>query len=527
MNKKEDVSNLIFRMALASVSALLLVLAFPGFNLSFLAWIGMVPLFFALEGKKAGEAFLIAYTAGIVFFLGTVWWLIHVTLPGMIVLVLYLGLFFGGFGAIASLGLSPSKNISNRALDYMALFLIPAAWVTCEWMRSTLFSGFGWVALGYSQSSSLPVIQIADITGVYGVSFIIVMVNIAIFITLKSQQERGATIDISMALAIIIVFISLGYGYFRMNNIFTGEKIKVSVIQGNIPQDKKWDSAFRSFIMDKYEDLTKKAVKRKVDLVVWPETSVPGFVESEPDLFERIQKLAIDGNTPLLVGTLREDRNVRERYYNSASLFLGNGNIEATYDKIHLVPFGEYIPLKKVFSFVEKIAPAPIGDVTNGKDHTVFSFIVKRVSKDEDVTLKLTKKIKFSCLVCFEDMFPEIAREFVKRGAGFLVNITNDAWYKKTSAAWQHAQGSIFRAVENRVAVVRATNTGISCFIDQKGRVTSVIQDNKESLFVDGYGQDDVLITNIRTFYNLYGDVFAYICIFATILLLYAAILLK
>lgn len=527
MNDNKNIQNMIYRLFLAVASGLVLVLAFPGFNLNFLAWVGLVPLFFAIDGKKAAQAFLISYASGLVFFLGSIYWLVHVTLPGMIVLALYLAFFFGAFGATASLALSPSKNLSIRVLYYIALFLIPAAWVTCEWFRANLFSGFGWAALGYSQSLSLPLIQIADITGVYGVSFVIVMINIAIFLTLKGQQERGSTIEPSMVIAIVIVFICLGYGYLRMNNIFTGDMIKVTVIQGNIPQDEKWDMVFREKIMKKYERLTEKAAKEKSDLVVWPETSVPGFVEAEPDLLERMKKLVLDIKTPLLAGTLREDRRVKDRYYNSASLFLSDGNIEATYDKIHLVPFGEYIPLKNIFSFVEKIAPAPIGDVTKGKDYTVFSLMIHRSSKAKDAIVRSTRKANFSCLICFEDMFPDIAREFVKKGANFLVNITNDAWYKRTAAAWQHVEGSVFRAVENRVAVVRATNTGVSCFIDQKGKITDRVEEAGESLFVDGFRTSEVLMTNIRTFYNLYGDLFVYICIVSTILLIYATVLLK
>ena len=504
-----------------------MVLAFPGFNAGFLAFVAMLPLFYALDGKRGPEAFFIAYTAGVVFFFGTVWWLVHVTLPGMIVLVLYLALYFGIFGALVSLGLCPSRYVSSRALSYISLFLIPAGWVTCEWLRSHIFGGFGWVALGYSQSASLPLIQIADITGVYGVSFVIVMVNIAIFLTLKSQQEKEAVMDIAMVIAIIVIFICLIYGYIRLNNIFTGERLKVGVVQGNIPQDEKWDQDLRNRIMDKYEGLTKRLAKHKVDLIIWPETSIPGFVETEPDLLDRMKKLVLEVKTPLLAGTLRENPAVKDLYFNSASLFLPDGHIADTYDKIHLVPFGEYVPFKHVFSFVEKIAPVPIGDVTKGKEYTVFSYLLQRNAKEKDVVLKLTKNVRFSCLICFEDMFPELAREFVRKGAGFLVNITNDAWYKKTSAAWQHAQGSIFRAVENRVALVRATNTGVSCFIDQKGKVLNVIKRGDEALFVDGYGETEIIMTNIWTFYNVYGDIFAYLCIFATIILLYTAVLVK
>lgn len=503
-------------------------LAFPGAGMGFVAFFAMVPLFFALEGKGPKAAFLLAYLAGVVFFAATVYWLVHVTLLGTIVLILYLALYFGLFGALASLGITRSENVSSRVLSYVSLLLVPGAWVTCEWLRSHIFTGFGWACLGYSQCSSLPIIQMADITGVYGISFIIVMVNIAIFLTIKSQKEREGATDFSMILAMVIVFMCLGYGFFRMNNIFTGDKITVGVVQGNIPQDEKWDDTFRDSIISKYVSLTKELTGSKPDLVIWPETSVPGFVESEPYLLNKVRGLVREIKTPLLVGTLREDAKVKDLYYNSASLFLPDGTLSQTYDKIHLVPFGEYVPLKKsLFSFVEKIAPAPIGDVTKGKEYTVFTFPLERRAKEKDVVVKLTKKVKFSCLICFEDMFPDISRQFVARGAYFLVNMTNDAWYKRTSAAWQHMQGSILRAVENRTAVVRATNTGISCFIDQKGKVCDILKDNDEAIFIKGYAASDIVMTNIRTFYNIYGDVFAYLCICSTLLLLYLMVILK
>lgn len=524
---KADNPGILSRMLLSALSGAIMVMAFPGFNMGFLAFIAMVPLFFALDGRKAPEAFLLSYLAGLVFFLGTTWWLVHVTLPGAIVLAFYLAIYFGVFGALASIGLCPSENLSSRVLSYIALFYLPAAWVTCEWLRAHIFSGFGWVILGYSQSSSLPLIQIADITGVYGVSFIIVMMNIAIFLTLKGQQEKESVIELSIVIAIVVVFCCLAYGFIRINNIFTGDKISVGVVQGNIPQDEKWDDKFRNRIMDRYETLTRKLAGDKPDLIIWPETSVPGFVESEADLLERMKKLVVEAKEPILVGTLRDDRKLKDVYYNSASLFMPDGSISATYDKMHLVPFGEYIPLKEVFSFVEKISRARIGDVSKGKENTVFSFVVKRSGGDKDVLIRSTKNVRFSCLICFEDMFPELARDFVARGASFLVNITNDAWYKKSPAAWQHAQGSIFRAVENRVPVVRATNTGVSCFIDPKGKVTSVLKNNGESLFVEGYLKAEIIATNIRTLYNKYGDIFAYLCILSSILMLYSLVLLK
>lgn len=491
------------QLALTAVSAVSLVLAFPNFNLEFLAWVGLVPLFFAIENKKPLQAFFISYITGAIFFAGAIWWLVHVTLPGTILLVLYLALYFGLFGALAFYGL--------RFTNYGLLFFIPAAWVSTEWLRSHVFSGFGWVLIGHSQSYTLPVIQIADITGAYGVSFLIVMVNAGIYLALKSIRNISES-RIPLTLMVFILFLSLVYGFFRLNNIFTGEKVRVGIVQGNIPQDKKWDAGYREYTIRKYEDLTLRLKGERPDVVVWPETSMPVFLEDEPALLGRIEKLAIDINAPLLVGAPREGKG-DGAYHNSAILFSPEGRIAAVYDKLHLVPFGEFVPLKNVFSFVEKLASSPIGDFTSGREYTVFDFFIRRSSKDKDYSMRLVKKIKFAALICFEDVFPELSRVFVKKGALFLVNMTNDAWYKKTSAAHQHVQSSIFRAVENRVNVIRAANTGVSCFIDQKGRITDTVNGNGKDIFVDGFKCKEIVVGRVKTLYNTYGDLFAYGCL--------------
>jgi apolipoprotein N-acyltransferase len=494
------------------LSAVLLILSFPDFNFEFLAWIGFVPLFFAIENKKPAQAFFISYLIGIIFFLGTVYWLVHVTLPGMFAVALYLALYFGFFGLICS-------YYSKIAKRYLLLFTIPAAWVALELIRSHFLSGFGWNLLGYSQSFTLPIIQIADITGVYGVSFLIVLVNVAIFLTIKEMRKKDYYF-MPLMVALAIVFICLYYGVFRVKNVFTGEKLSIVVVQGNIPQVKKWDPSFREEIINRYDKLTRKAAEGSPELIIWPETSVPGFLESELDLSDRVTKLAKDVKTPMLVGAPREDTDKKDAYYNSTILMSEEGRIMSRYDKIHLVPFGEYLPFKPIFGFVENFAPSPIGDFTAGKDYTVFGFLIKRSSKDQQRAWHLIKKIRFSTLVCFEDIFPDLARKFVLRGADFLVNMTNDAWFRKTSAAYQHAQASIFRAVENRVNVIRAANTGVSCFIDQKGQIVDRVESGGESVFVEGYKIHDITLTKTKTFYTAYGDVFAYICVIIAIMFL-------
>ena len=503
----------VVRIPLAMLSGALLVLAFPSFDLEFLAWIALVPLFFALDGLRPRQAFFIAWLAGAVFFLGALYWLIHVTLPGMIAVALYLALYVGAFGLAFSrffrnpeYGIRTTDDGIRPADAYVSLFMIPASWVALEWLRSHLFTGFGWALLGHSQSYTPVVIQVADTTGAYGVSFLVALVNTAVFITAKEWRAKRHDISV-IAIALFLVFLSLSYGIIRMKNVFAGEKINVAVVQGAISQERKWDSAFREEILRTYERLTEAAAAEKPDLIVWPETSVPGFLESEPDLLGRVSALARSAGTPLLVGTVRE--GPRGEYYNSASLISPDGKVARTYDKVHLVPFGEYIPFKKALSFVEKFAPVPIGDCTAGREETVFDFFVRKGAEGPEANWRLLKKVRFSCLVCFEDIFPGLARDFVKKGAGFLVVITNDAWYKRSSAPFQHAQNSIFRAVENRVAVVRAANTGVSCFIDQKGRVSGVVSDDAAG----GFSVRGIVLSRARTWYTMYGDVFAYGCV--------------
>ena len=500
-------------IGLIFLSAILLILSFPDFNFEFLAWVGFVPMFFAIEGKKPFKAFLITYFAGVIFFLGTIYWLIHVTFPGMIAVVLYLALYFGFFGLICSYYLKEAIGDGKGARYYLLLLTVPSAWVALELIRSHFITGFGWNLLGYSQSFTLPIIQIADVVGAYGVSFLIVLVNIAVFLTIKEIRKKDYYLK-PLMIAFFVIFITLYYGMFRVKNIFTGEKLKVAVVQGNIPQVKKWDPSFREGILKKYESLTREAAGQNPELVIWPETSVPGFLESDPELLARVTKLAKEVKTPILVGAPREDTEKKDAYYNSAILINEEGGIIGRYDKSHLVPFGEYVPLKFLFAFVENFAPSPIGDFTAGKDYTVLNFFIKKTIKTENESRHIIKKIKFSSLICFEDIFPDLARKFVKRDANFLVNITNDAWFHKTGAAYQHAQSSIFRAVENRVNVVRSANTGVSCFIDQKGEIVDKVVSAGESIFVDGFKMHEITLARTRTFYTLHGDLFAYICVF-------------
>lgn len=467
-------------LLLCILSAGLLIFAFPNFNIWLFAWFGFVPLFFAIEGKSKAKAFLLSYITGVIFWLGTIYWLIHVTLPGLVLLVLYLALFFGFFGLIIS---------SNLQLSTYFLVLSPAVWVLLEYIRSHLFTGFPWALLGHSQYLNLPAIQIADITGAWGVSFLVMLVNAAIYEVTSAKKKY--------LLPILLLLITLIYGYYKLHNLPLAPcplQLRISVIQGNIPQELKWDPAARLPIIDKYLDLSRKALKDKPDLIIWPEAAIPVVLEEEPFYLEFVRKFAKDMRTPLLIGAVSTQGGL---YYNTAILISGEGKLANRYAKIHLVPFGEYIPLRKILPFLETVVP--IGDFAAGKEYTVFT-------KDA---------VRFSVLICFEDLFPELSREFVKKGAGFLVNITNDAWFGKTSSPYQHLSASVLRAVENRVALVRAANTGVSGFIAPTGEIISLVSAKEAGeIFVGGFKTQEIKFPEKSlSFYSRFGDLFIFVCI--------------
>jgi len=482
---------------LCLLSAILLILSFPNFDFWIFAWFGFVPLFFAIKNKTKVKAFLIAYLTGIIFWTGIIYWLVHVTLPGTIILILYLAIYFGIFGLIFTYSL--------QLTAYSFLF-IPSVWVLLEYIRSHLFTGFPWALLGYSQYLNLPIIQIADITGAWGVSFLIMMVNVAVFIAISHKLSAVRKKQkLSLFLVISILLFVLIYGYFRIYSLqlktYSLAPLKVSVIQGNIPQELKWDPGARDYIIHKYLEISRKALQDKPDLIIWPEAALPVIPEEEPLYYERVISFAKEIKIPLLLGAVTKRG---ELYYNSALQLQGEGVLLNRYDKLHLVPFGEYIPLKEVLPFLQTIVP--IGDITAGKEYTIFRHPDAQAPR---------RPVRFSVLICFEDLFPELSRNFVKKGAQFLVNITNDAWYKKTAASFQHLQASVFRAVENRIYLARAANTGVSGFIALSGKIISLVQDESgREIFIDGNKTQEILIPrNVLTFYTRYGDVFILFCL--------------
>ncbi|MGD9015072.1 MAG: apolipoprotein N-acyltransferase [Candidatus Omnitrophota bacterium] len=505
-----------FGIILVLISAVFLIVSFlPNANLELFAWFAFVPLFFTLQNKTKAKAFLISYLAGIIFWLGTIYWLIHVTFVGLIILVIYLALYFGFFGLAVSL-IRPRHNALTGSL------IIACLWVGLEYLRSHLFTGFSWALLGYSQYLNLPIIQIAKITGVWGVSFLVMSINLWIYLMLNARfapldkKQKFALPIIGYALVLVLLSISLGYGFYELyskSQLTNQQTIRISVIQGNIPQAIKWEKSARGGILGEYQRLSRLAAADSPDLVIWPEAALPGIMEQDIYLKRTLQEFVSNIGIPFLVGIVNLDDH---NYYNSATLISQQGEFMQRYDKLHLVPFGEYIPLKRIFGFLETVVP--IGDFSPGKEYAVFN-----LDKSMSVSLSPSSNLadwhlvrpEFGVLICFEDIFPQLSRNFVRKGADFLVNITNDAWFGDTSSPYQHLSASVFRAVENGVYLVRAANTGISGFITPEGRIYPLI--NKaagKQTFISGYlTQEITIFPKKNSLYTQWGDWFVLVCL--------------
>jgi apolipoprotein N-acyltransferase len=493
-------------LLLAAFSGILLAIAFPSPDLHHLAWIALLPLFLAIRGQSVRSGFWLGGLAGILYFIGTVYWVtnsvyfyggIPIVPASLITLLLcaYLALYPAVFGAA----------VVHIRKNHPSFFFIaaPALWTAIELARTYVFSGFPWSLLGYTQYSTLPVVQIADITGVYGVSFLIVMVNAALadFVTDKKRYP-GLVIALAATLCV------LGYGSLKLRQPEQRTGMRISVVQGNIEQDKKWNPAYQGETMAVYKRLTREALKEQPDLVIWPETSTPfyfsGIAPTDQALTADLVAFVKQNRVPLLFGSPTYEVKLNRRIVgrNSAFLLSADGQVEATYHKMHLVPFGEYVPLKSVLFFVERMVQA-IGDFQAGDDYAVM-----RVPYGHSET-------KLSTVICYEIIFPDLVRRFVDNGAEIITTVTNDAWFGYTSAPYQHFSMAVFRAVENRVPVARAANTGISGFIDAQGHILG-----SSEIFTEAHLTRTIVPGAEKTFYTRFGDLFSYACVLASLIML-------
>ena len=478
------------RLSLLLASAVLGVLAYPGVNWHLLIWISLVPVFSCALVRSPRQALSDGWLYGFAFFTLLFRWLDYTfqtysAIPWPLTWLPILGLA-GYCGLYAGLVASAVSWLCRRRGPGFGLGAAPFLWVAGEWLRGHALSGFPWGLLGYSQAFVLPVIQIAEWTGAYGVSFLIGSVNAAIasVVVLGLSRARGG-----LAAAAALLLLTLAVGWQALAGSANGT-LRVAVVQPSIDQARKWDAGVLAQTLDVYRALTVEAGQASPALVIWPETAAPISLRHDPATLERLRAMSREVRAPLVLGALDAAPGTPRRYFNSA-FFLRKEGIAAKYDKIHLVPFGEYVPLSPLLGFVRGWAEF-ISELESGTVHAVFPF----------------QEVPFGVVICYEGLFPELFRQFVANGARFMVNMTNDAWFGKTSGPWQHLAVLPLRAVENRVAIARAANTGVSAMIEPTGRIRQVL-----GLFQRGVLVGHLVGRTRTTFYTRYGDLFAYACL--------------
>jgi len=457
----------------------------------------------ALAGSgSTRNAFLLGLTTGIVYFTGTLYWItlvmaIYGGLPMWIAAILngaliaYLALFPALFAVVMRRALA--------AFDARALAAAPLVWVAAELGRTYILTGFPWALLGYSQAEVLPIAQLASLFGVYGVSALVAAASAAaanVVVAEAGERLRPAVV----VAGLLLVVGAWGRGRVEAAEwTRTGEPVRVGLVQGNVDQGQKWDPARATFIFTNYLEMTRQAVARGAQLVLWPESSTPFYFEEPRDRADadRLRALARQAHVPILVGSDEIERGVPPKYFNSAFLVRDDGSTGGVYRKMHLVPFGEYVPFKRMLFFAAPLVEA-VSDFSEG---------------DRPVLLPVGGHL-ISTSICYEIVYPNLVRQFVTGGSELLTTITNDAWFGRTSAPYQHFAQASMRAIETGRYLVRSANTGISGIVDPYGRVL-----DRTLIYQPAVVVGEARFLRTTTVYTRIGDVFAYASVVATLAL--------
>jgi len=462
-----------WRSLAAVASGLLLALAFPPFEASGLAWVALVPLLLALIGASPREGARLGWVAGLTFWLLGLAWMLRLLetspapflliLLGMALLAVYCAAYVAAFG-LTFAWLAATIGTTKLWQTLLLVLLATATWVGGEYARGVIGGGFPWNGLGVSQYSNLALIQCAEWGGVAAVSAVLVLANAGIAFTVRrylpGQPRQAYRPHVELFVGLMAIALCFRSGFHSMRE-YAGRppSLEVAAVQPAIAQLKKWDDGEAERILARLRTLTDEAATNglKPDLIVWPETATPECVTAEGESQALVMDLSRHG-VPLLVGSMDVIDAGHGDFlcYNAAILFDAHGKPAGRYDKQHLVPFGEYVPLSGLIPALAKLAPMG-WNCSPGHSATVL-----KVGEPS---------VPFSCLICFEDILPGLARAAVRNGARLLINQTNDAWFDRTGGPMQHASHSVFRAVENRVPMVRVTNSGITCLIEPNGAI--------------------------------------------------------
>lgn len=492
----------------AVLSGLLLALSFPGGpGLWPLLAVALVPLLLAVRGGSRGRAFRAGLVTGMVHFLILLYWIVivlghygglpwYLSVLALCLLALYMALYVGLF----ALG---ARMLVDTLPPSAVLWLVPAVWVGLDWLRGWLFSGFPWMDLGYALWGQPALIQVADLLGHHGVTFLLVLINALLALSLNAGPGAGGRGRLLLAAPVVLVIAVVAvYSAVRWHQVgrqmAASDRMPIGIVQGNIDQDLKWSPENQGKTVATYIDQTASLFAggdgtRRPTLVVWPETALP-FYPANSMFVEDLQRMNSRFDMALLTGApwyeVVDQAKKKYNYFNSALLIAPTGEFIDRYSKSHLVPFGEYVPLKPLLPFLAPLVES-VGDFSPGVIGRPLAWRQGRIG----------------VLVCFESIFPAIARQWVRNGANVLVNLTNDAWYGKSSAPHHSLAMTVFRSVETRRSLVRAANTGISGFIDPLGRVV-----RRSGLFEPWAAAEDVVLMDGESLWVRGGHLFAPLC---------------
>jgi apolipoprotein N-acyltransferase len=533
------------RYPFAILAGLSLAASFPKIGIAGFAWIAPGLMLAASLGKTGAESFRIGYVAGLTHYLTALYWLLLIpyrwhSLPlgpalGWVALSAFMALYpatwvwllsrnsAGSANAAAPAGFSMTgSELWTSDWSYRTVWTLSgaASWVALEMVIARLFTGFPWDLLGDSQYQLLPVIQIASITGVYGVSFVVTWTSLSLLsaalMVLRRPTLRSAWVgEIFLPLAVLAALFSFGFHQLRQSSP-PERTLKVTFVQPSIPQTLIWDPSKNDERFRELIHLSQRALTNQTELLIWPEAAVPKLLRYDKTTFEALTGLARDHHVWMIVGA--DDAESRHNpanpndadYFNSSFLISPQGQLVERYRKRALVIFGEYIPLVRWLPFVKWFTPIE-GGYTPG---------------DRAVPFQLDYLgVKTAVLICFEDIFPHLAREYASDDTDFLVNLTNNGWFGEGAAQWQHAISALFRAVENGLPLLRCSNNGLTCWVDKNGRLRQIFHDQAGTVYGPGFMTADIPLLSPgekrpATFYNLHGDWFGWSCAAWALLLL-------
>jgi apolipoprotein N-acyltransferase len=507
----------------AASSGALLALAFAPWDITPVVWIALAPLICAVWFSPASNwrAAGLGYVAGLVFFTAVFYWLgalgtlfqqpLLYGLP--LLLALYMALYFAFWAWFLQRVLAPrpeQRLFPNSVTNLATGALAASAWIAHEWVRGWMFSGFGWNKLANALHGDLPMIQIAEFTGAAGPSWLVAFVNVmAVIVVRRIVGELGPQFlkrirwEFSLSVALVVCVFAYGVRAL-LARPHESTLLQVTALQPNIPQTEKFSAASEDHILEEVGQLTELALAaNEPDLLLWPESATPRGMYADDLNYEFVMGHAARGDFAFLLGSVEDDPDSGATY-NTAQLLTARGQHVATYRKMHLVPYGEYLPMRPLLEpIVGGLVP---GDFAAGTEPVVFELPKPRV--------------KIAALICFEDTLGDLTRRFVVRGAQLIVNITNDGWFLHTAGAEQHLNNAIFRTIENRRPLVRCANTGITCSIDRAGRIDRT---GRTGLwippFVRGFTARPLAVPtdSALTFYTRHGEWFAHLAAVVTL----------